>query len=116
MSFSSTVTLALVLTATPAAAIAHHGWSAYGETPQKIAGVIREVQFANPHATIQLEAQDRTWLVVLAPPSRMTARGLTEESLKTGQNATIEGHAHRTQQNEMRAESISLGDETIALR
>lgn len=116
MSFSSAVTLALALTITPAAALAHHGWSAYGETPQTVAGVIRDVQFANPHATIRLEAQNRTWLVVLAPPSRMTARGLAEESLKAGQPASVEGHAHRTEQNEMRAESISLGDKTIPLR
>jgi hypothetical protein len=116
MSFSSAVSLVLALTIAPAAALAHHGWSAYGETPQKIAGVIREVQFANPHATIQLESRDRTWLVVLAPPSRMTSRGLTQESLKAGQPASVEGHAHRTQQNEMRAESISLGGKTIPLR
>jgi hypothetical protein len=116
MSFSSAVTLALALTITPSAALAHHGWSVYGEVSQKISGVIREVQFANPHATIQLEAQDRTWLVVLAPPSRMATRGLAVESLKTGQPASVEGHAHRTQQNEMRAQSISLGDKTIHLR
>ena len=116
MSFSSAVTLALALTLTPTAALAHHGWNAYGETPQKITGVIREAQFANPHATIRLEAQDRTWLVVLAPPSRMSARGLTAESLAAGQPASVEGYAHRTEENEMRAQSISLGDTTIPLR
>jgi hypothetical protein len=84
MSFSSAATLALALTLTPAAALAHHGWSADTDKPQKLTGVIREVQVANPHATIQLEAQDRRWLVVLAPPSRMTSRGLPQDSLKVG--------------------------------
>jgi hypothetical protein len=116
MSFASAATLALALAITPTAAVAHHGWSAYGETPQKITGVIRGAQFGNPHATIQLQAQDRTWLVVLAPPSRMTTRGLTAESLAAGQPATVEGYAHRSQDNEMRAQSISLGDTTIPLR
>jgi hypothetical protein len=71
------------------AAFAHHGWSAYSQKPQKIAGVIQEVQFANPHATLRLEADDRTWLVVLAPPSRAASRGLSAESLAAGQSAEV---------------------------
>ena len=116
MSFSSTFTLAFALTATPVIALAHHGWSAYHDKPQKISGVIREVQFANPHATISLQAQNASWLVVLAPPSRMAARGLSPESLQIGATATVDGYAHRSNGNELRAESISLGDRTTQLR
>jgi hypothetical protein len=116
MSFSYAITLALGLAITPGAALAHHGWSAYGETPQKISGVIREAQFANPHATLRLETPERTWLIVLAPPSRMASRGLTEDSLKVGETASVDGYVHRGTQNEMRAESISVGERRIPLR
>jgi Family of unknown function (DUF6152) len=116
MSFSDASILALALSITPSAALAHHGWSAYGETPQKISGVIREAQFGNPHATLRLETPERTWLVVLAPPSRMNARGLTEDSLKVGETASVEGYAHRGTQNEIRAGSISIGKRTVPLR
>lgn len=113
---SAAALTALVVAFTPAAVLAHHGWSGYSETPQQTAGVIRSVQFANPHATLQLEAQGRTWLVVLAPPSRMTSRGLPQGALKVGDTATVEGYAHETNQSEMRAESISLGGTRTELR
>jgi hypothetical protein len=107
---------ALAVALSPAAALAHHGWSQYSETPQQTTGVIRAVHFANPHATLQLEAQGRTWLVFLAPPSRMTSRGLPQGTLKAGQTATVEGYVHRTSQNEMRAEWISLDGTRTPLR
>ena len=107
---------AFAVALTPAAALAHHGWSGYSETPQQTTGVIRAVQFANPHATIQLEAQGRNWLVVLAPPSRMTSRGLPQGSLKVGDTVTVEGYAHRSDQGEMRAEWISLSGTQTPLR
>ena len=100
----------------PAAALAHHGWSGYSDAPQQTTGVIRAVQFANPHATIELEAQGRTWLVVLAPPSRMTSRGLPQGALKVGETVTVEGYAHRSNQSEMRAEWVARGDTRTELR
>jgi hypothetical protein len=101
---SAAVITAFSLALAPGAAHAHHGWSNYSDAPQQTTGVIRAVQFANPHATLQLEAQGRTWLVVLAPPSRMASRGLPQGALKVGETATVEGYAHRSNQNEMRAE------------
>jgi Family of unknown function (DUF6152) len=55
--FTSVATLA----AFTSIAVAHHGWSGYSSTPQTISGVIRQVEFANPHATIELDADGRTW-------------------------------------------------------
>ena len=100
----------------PAIALAHHGWSSYSDTPQQTTGVIRAVQFANPHATIELEAQGRSWLVVLAPPSRMASRGLPQGALKVGETVTVEGYAHRSNQNEMRAEWVARGETRTELR
>ena len=78
--------------------------------------MIRAVQFANPHASIELDAQGRTWLVVLAPPSRMNSRGVPQDALKVGAAATVEGYAHQANQNELRAEWISLGEKPRQLR
>ena len=113
-SAAALTTLAVALT--PAVALAHHGWGGYSDTPQQITGVIRTVQFANPHATMQLEVQGQNWLVVLAPPSRMNSSGLPVGSLKVGETATLEGYVHQTNQSEMRAEWISLGDTRTPLR
>jgi hypothetical protein len=106
--------LAAGLWAPPAAA--HHGWSGYSEKAERFAGVIRAVDYANPHVTIQLEAGDTTWRVVLAPPSRMERRGLPKGALTVGAAATVEAYRHEGDRAELRAEWIELGDKRTELR
>ena len=54
---------------------AHHGWSEYDASKTlTVSGKILESGYEHPHGHIRLEARDKTWHVVLAPPSRMQAR------------------------------------------
>ena len=96
---------------------AHHGWSGYdsGKT-LNLSGVIRESGYEHPHGQLRLEVPGKTWLVVLAPPSRMERRGLTAEMLKVGTRATVVGYPHRDHVEEMRAERITVNDTTVELR
>ena len=74
--------LALAALGLPAIALAHHGWSGYdSSTALDMEGTIREVGYEHPHGYVKLEAPGKTWLVVLAPPSRMEARGLAKTTL-----------------------------------
>jgi hypothetical protein len=98
------------------AAVAHHGWTGYHDEIQKLSGVIEESSYASPHGSIRLKAGDKTWLVVLAPPSRMTNRGLTPEMLKVGSSVSVEGYQHKTDAGEMRAERITVDGKTVELR
>jgi hypothetical protein len=97
-------------------ALAHHGWTGYHEEIQKLSGTIEQSSYSNPHGSIQLKTGEKTWEVVLAPPSRMTTRGLTEEMLKVGTTATVEGYQSKTDEKEMRAERISVAGKTVELR
>jgi uncharacterized protein DUF6152 len=100
-------------------ASAHHGWTGYEEKAQTITGTIRESSYENPHGSVRLQAEGtngKTWLVVLAPTGRMTDRGLTRDALKVGTTATVVGYAHRTTQDEMRAERITIAGKTTELR
>lgn len=98
-------------------AAAHHGWSEYdGDKPLQVSGVIREAGYEHPHGHIRLETPGKTWLVVLAPPSRMAARGLRKEDLQPGVQASVTGYPHRTKPDEMRAERITVGGRTVELR
>lgn len=111
----------LVLTAAASGALAgtalaHHGWSGYQSDIQKLSGVIEQSSYANPHGSIQLKTADKTWEVVLAPPSRMNNRGLTEEMLKVGTNASVEGYQSTSDEKEMRAERITVAGKTVELR
>jgi len=106
-----------VLLLLPVLALAHHGWSEYqGDKLIKLTGKIVSTGYENPHGTMQLEADGKTWLCVLAPPFRMETRGLAKDALKPGIQASVEGYAHRTKGTEMRAERIIIGGKTIELR
>ena len=100
--------------------LAHHGWSDYDSSRTlTLKGVIKESSYSNPHGMIRLQVdgdKGKTWNAVLAPPSRMTTRGLSAEMLKVGTEATVVGYPHRTIADEMRAERITIGDKTVELR
>ena len=96
---------------------AHHGWSGYdSNTALNVEGVIREAGYEHPHGYVRLDTSDKTWLVVLAPPSRMENRGLAASLLETGARARVEGYPSRTDPQEMRAERITVGGKTVELR
>ena len=98
------------------AAMAHHGWSGYETEPRTMSGVIESASYTNPHGSIRLKTPDRTWVIVLAPPSRMGNRGITADMLKVGKTVSVEGYVHKTDASEMRAERITLDGKTVELR
>lgn len=103
--------------AVPAVAFAHHGWSEYDSSqPLNLQGKIIESGYEHPHGHLRLETPKKTWLVVLAPPSRMDFRGLSRDMLKPGGSAAVEGYPNRSKTEEMRAERITIGGKTFELR
>lgn len=109
--------LALGLFMASAATFAHHGWSGYDQDKTlTLTGEITESGYVHPHSYVKLETPEKTWIGVLAPPSRMQARGLPREMLKTGAKATLVGYPSRENPEEMRAERIIIGGQTIELR
>ena len=110
-------TLLAVLAIVPVAALAHHGWSEYDSSKLlTLSGKIIEAGYEHPHGYIRLEVPGKTWLCVLAPPSRMESRGLPKDALKAGASATVEGYANRSKPEELRAERINIAGKTIELR
>jgi hypothetical protein len=107
--------LSLLLVAT--AAFAHHGWSEYDSSkPLQLSGIIEQSGYSHPHGFVNLKTADKTWNVVLAPPSRMENRGLSKDMLAVGTQATVVGYQNRNKPEELRAERITIGDKTIELR
>ena len=98
-------------------AFAHHGWSGYDASQAlDLTGVITTSGYEHPHGFIELEVPGKTWLVVLAPPSRMENRGLPRALLKPGTKASVVGYPSRTDPREMRAERITVEGKTVELR
>jgi len=107
---------AVLLGALSSVAVAHHGWSGYETEIRKMSGTIEAASYSNPHSSIRLKTAEKTWVVVLAPPSRMSNRGLTEDMLKVGKNVSVEGYVNKTNASEMRAERISIDGKAVELR
>jgi hypothetical protein len=109
--------LALLLAVIPVGAAAHHGWSGYDAAkPLNLDGTIRESGYEHPHGYVKLETSEKTWLVVLAPPSRMENRGLPKEMLKPGTKASVTAYPKRDDPVEVRAERITIAGKTTELR
>lgn len=117
MSRTRTITLlsAALLVSLPA--LAHHGWGSYdAEKALTVTAPLAEVQYRNPHAEVVVDHDGKTWQVVLAPVSRMTARGLADGALVAGKEVTIEGYPRTDGTAELRAERITVDGQTIELR
>lgn len=95
----------------------HHGWANYDQ--KKVldyTGIIQTSAYENPHATIKVSNDKKVWTVVLAPTSRMQARGVTADMIKKGASLRVVGYPHKEIKDEMRAERIFINDQKYELR
>lgn len=98
-------------------AFAHHGWASYDRSkPLTLTGPVTEVTFANPHVAVKLTVDGKKWFAILAPPSRMSSRGIPKGGIKVGDTVTVEGYPARDKEGEMRAERLTLSGTAYELR
>ena len=92
--------LGLAVAASVAApAFAHHSYAMF-DTAKSVTlnGTVREFQWTNPHAWIQLLVRDPAtgkdveWSIELAAPTLMTRSGWSRTALKAGDKATVVIH------------------------
>lgn len=106
-----------VLALLPAAALAHHGWSSYDvDKVIRLQGGFTSVSWGNPHGAATMRWEGRKWDVILAPVSRMEARGLTRAMIAPGKRIRINGYPRKDGTAEMRVERVTVGDKTVELR
>ena len=109
--------LAAALLALPAAALAHHGWSSYDASKViDIRAKFTSVSWANPHGSAKMVWNGKAWDVILAPVSRMQARGLTRAMIAPGRTVRLVGYPRRDGTREMRIERVIVGTKTVELR
>jgi hypothetical protein len=108
---------ALAIAALPAAAIAHHGWSSYDDKKViKHRAALIDVKWGNPHGSAKVRYNGATWDVILAPVSRMEARGLSQSMVGPRQLVVLEGYPRRDGTREMRIERVTAAGKTVELR
>lgn len=107
----------LAIVAYAPAAAAHHGWSEYESTNElTLTGKVESAGYEHPHGFVTLTVGGKTWIAVLAPPSRMENRGLPRADLVPGKTVTVVGYPNRNKPDEMRAERIVVDGRTVELR
>lgn len=95
----------------------HHGWANYDQKKTlDYIGEVEEFKFENPHASARVKDKSKTWLVILAPTSRMESRGVPSDKIVKGSKLRVVGYPHKTIKGEMRAERIYVDDVKFELR
>ena len=103
--------MSMLMLATAAPALAHHGWSWTADGLFQIEGIIREIYLGNPHAFLDVDVEGELWRVELAPAGATTRAGFTETSASVGDEVVAIGNRSQDEaERRMKAVRITVGD------
>jgi hypothetical protein len=107
----------LILLAVAAPVLGHHSEAAeYDPTkPVKVTGVIKRVEWQNPHVWFYVEVKEdngqiTTWGFSGAPPGALMRRGITKDALKIGAVVNVEGSRARDGSNNASGRNVTFAD------
>jgi len=92
---AAALALAVAGSAVPEAASAHHSFAMFDMTKEvTVSGTVRQFQWTNPHAYIQLMAKDADgkdveWSMEMGAPMYLYARGWRPRTLRAGQQIRV---------------------------
>lgn len=98
------------------AALAHHSFSAEFDAakPVKLTGIVTKVEWTNPHVWFYINVKDEAtgqvtnWGAEMGPPHGLQRSGWRRETLKIGEQVTVDGFLARNGENRMNARSVTL--------
>ena len=97
-------------------ALAHHSFSAEFDAakPVKLTGIVTKVEWTNPHVWFYINVKDEAsgqvsnWGAEMGPPHGLQRSGWRRETLKIGEEVTVDGFMARNGENRMNARSVTL--------
>ena len=99
------------------AAFSHHSFSAeYDATkPVSVTGVVKKVEWQNPHIWFYVEVKDEngkvtTWGFSGGPPGMLSRRGITKDVLKVGDVIKVEGFRAKDGSNNGSGGNVTFAD------
>jgi hypothetical protein len=109
---------ALLCAFVPAAASAHHSFSAVFQMDKvtEIEGRVTEVHWINPHITIDVAASDgQSWVVEAGPVNLLTRMGIEKSMLEVGSTIKVRGNPGRRDAHMLWVSNILLANGTELL-
>src|SRR5881628_2171874 len=111
------VLTACVLLIPSIAVVAHHAFQAeYDATkPVKVTGVVKKVEWMNPHIWFYVDVKDEsgkvtTWGFSGGPPGMLMRRGITKDVLKVGDVIKVEGFLAKDGSNNASGGNVTFAD------
>ncbi len=105
--------------AAAAPALAHHSFAAEFDASQPIAlkGTVTKIEWMNPHAYFYIDVKDASgkvasWGLEMGSPNGLMRQGWTRNSLKIGDEVTVDGSKAKDGSNIANARSVILSDGT----
>ncbi|HZI50381.1 MAG TPA: DUF6152 family protein [Terriglobia bacterium] len=92
------LTLVMMMLAVTSAS-AHHGFGAFDRTtPITLTGVVKSVEWINPHAIVYIDVKGDdgktvTWAIQAAPPNLLVRMGMPRDTLQPGAVFAVTGYA-----------------------
>ncbi|HYR85612.1 MAG TPA: DUF6152 family protein, partial [Terriglobia bacterium] len=97
--------------------LAHHSFAAEYDSkkPIKITGTVTKVEWMNPHIYYYVDVKDTSgkvtsYAVEGGTPNTLRRNGWGKDSLKTGDNVTVEGFMAKNGSNHVNGRTVTLPD------
>jgi hypothetical protein len=95
---------------------AHHSFAAEfdADKPIKLTGIVTKVEWTNPHVWFYINVKDpktgatTNWGAEMGPPHGLQRRGWRQNTLKIGDEVTVDGSMAKNGVKRMNARSVTL--------
>ena len=107
----------LSLLFSPGSVFAHHSFQAQFDSDKRMqfVGTVTKIEWTNPHARLYIDVKDQggtvtNWNFELGSPLQLRRQGWRADSLKVGDQITVEGYLAKDGSKMASARKITLAD------